>query len=248
MNEHVKEIITDLDKLSNHCFEIDPKKDGKLSQEIILALKGTMREKNLQYLTAPQIGYDKRIFCIRFGKSDYVSFVNPVIANVDGITLSREDCLSLPGKEYIVPRNNSLTFMYMTPLGKIESREVKGKTACLIQHCITHLDGGMICDYGLPIIDMDDPDILDKWNTTSEEEREEIINMYMESLDIKQKNLEKEIESDPELKETNDAIKFMSSVLAGETTLERTVVKPIESDKGTTAENNSEADTVESEK
>jgi hypothetical protein len=41
--------------------------------------------------------------------------------------------------------------------------------------------------------------------------------MYLESLDIKRKELEKEIEEDPELKQVSDAIDFLESVQKGET-------------------------------
>ena len=43
--------------------------------------------------------------------------------------------------------------------------------------------------------------------------------MYLESLDMTQKKLEKEVEEDPDLKKTSDAIKFMTSVVNGETKL-----------------------------
>ena len=99
----VKEIIVDENSLSNWCTEIDTRKEGKLTQEIILALKETMREKGLQSLSAPQIGYDKRILCLRFGDNDYRTFINPAIENNSGITMSRETCSSIPGKEFIIP-------------------------------------------------------------------------------------------------------------------------------------------------
>ena len=77
---NVKEIITDVDSLSEWSSEIDTVKEGKLTQTIVLSLKGTMRENNLQYLTAPQIGYNRRILCLRFGDNDYRTFINPAIS------------------------------------------------------------------------------------------------------------------------------------------------------------------------
>ena len=82
---NVKEIITDVDALSNWSVEIDTRKEGKLCQEIILALKATMREKNLQSLSAPQIGYNRRIFCLRFGDSDYRTFIIPILFSIAGL-------------------------------------------------------------------------------------------------------------------------------------------------------------------
>ena len=81
----VKEIITDPEILGDWSDVIHPKKDGKLCQQIIGEIKATMRANNLEYLTAPQIGYKKRIFCIRYGKNDYRSYINPSISNNIGI-------------------------------------------------------------------------------------------------------------------------------------------------------------------
>ena len=71
-----KEIITNVETLSQWSVEVDPVKDGKAVQKIILELKETMRQNNLEYLTAPQIGYERRLFCIRFGNNDYRTFIN----------------------------------------------------------------------------------------------------------------------------------------------------------------------------
>ena len=48
----------------------------------------------------------------------------------------------------------------------------------------------------------------------------QLINEYLDCLDIAAKNLEAEIEADPELKQINDAIKFMDSVREGKTVQE----------------------------
>ena len=49
-----KQVITDVEKLYDWSVEIDPRKEGKELQNIVLELKTTMRENNLEYLTAPQ--------------------------------------------------------------------------------------------------------------------------------------------------------------------------------------------------
>lgn len=205
-----KDIITDETILGERADEIDPRKEGKLVQEIVLALKTTMREKNLEYLTAPQIGYMKRIFCIRFGNNDYRSFVNPVIYNNIGFTLLRETCCSIPDKTFIRPRFNTIEAMYMTPLGKSESRKIVGRSAQVFSHCVDHLDGLLLPDVGLEIDEL--------FDNATEEERDEVIKAYMESLDVRQKELEKEIEETEELKEMNDAINFITKVQKGEVT------------------------------
>lgn len=209
---NVKEIITDENTLSDWSIEIDPQKEGKLTQEIILALKSTMREKDLYYLTAPQIGYAKRIFCMRFGKSDYRTFINPAIENNSNLTVNRETCASIPGKTFIIPRFSKIKFYFMTPLGKVESGTLAGQAAFVFQHAIEHLNGLLVSDVGLEIDEL--------FDNATDEEREEVIQMYLESLDIQHKELKEYINNDTELKELNEAIDFIASVKDGSTTLD----------------------------
>ena len=54
----------------------------------------------------------------------------------------------------------------------------------------------------------------------TDEDRAEILKMYADSLDIRQKQLEEEMLNNPELKQVNDAVKFINSVKLGETKLE----------------------------
>ena len=212
MDKYVKEIITDLDVLSEWCTEIDPIKEGKESQEIIKSLKATMRANDLVSLSAPQIGYPRRIICIKFGKDDYRTMINPMVENVSKIQFTREKCSSISDKEYILPRFTTTTLIYTTPLGKIESRKILGKSAFVIQHCVDHLNGIKISDYGLEIDEL--------WDQATDDERAEVLKAYAEALDVRQKNLQKEIDDNKELKDIDDAARFINSVKSGETILE----------------------------
>lgn len=207
-----KNVITDVEKLYDWATEIDPRKEGKLVQEIVLALKATMRENNLEYLTAPQIGYDKRIFCIRFGGNDYRTFLNPVITRTSAFQFARETCNSLPEKTFIMPRFGNIEVIYTTPLGKIETRKIIGRSAVVFNHCLDHLNGLLISDIGLEIDEL--------FDNATDEEREEILKLYAESLDLKQKQLKQEIEQDKELNDLDKAIDFIASVNKGETVVE----------------------------
>lgn len=201
------EIIKDLDKLGNRADEVDVKKDNKLIRDTIVSLKDIIRKENLIYLTAPQIDVPIRVFVINFNGS-LRSFVNPIISETKGFELAREKCNSLD-KEYIRPRSNNIKVMYQTPLGKVESRQMLGQAAITFQHALDHLDGLLLTDVGL--------EITDEFDKASNEERVELISMYLDSLDIKRKELEKEIEEDPELKQVANAIDFLESVQKGET-------------------------------
>ena len=218
----MKEIITDLEKLSERCDEIDIRKENEEMRTIILELKDTLRNhKNGVGLAAPQIGYNKRIFVINFN-GDIRTFINPIISNAKGLTLSREACLSLPGKEYIRPRNNNITVVYQTPLGKTESRQIVGRAATIFQHELDHLDGLTLADIGL--------ELPENFDAAPEEEKAELIKAYMDSLDMRQKEAEKEIEENETLKKTASAITFMEKLQRGEITVDGVETKHVKAE------------------
>jgi len=200
------------EKLLSRADEINTTEDGNLQREITSALKKTIEKENITALSANAIGYDKRIFCIKFDE-EIKTFINPVIVKAKGLQLSREKCTSIPGKEFIVPRNTDLSVMYQRPMGKIESRQIVGLAAFIFQHELQHLDGVLLSDFAL--------EIDEDWDKATDEEREEVIKYYLDSLDIKAKELDKEIQEDLELKKVSDAIDFMTSVYKGETKLVR---------------------------
>ena len=208
------EIITDVEKLSDRAVEINVAKAGKELQKIVLELKNCIREKNLVGLSAPQIGEPYRIFCLAFDHGKNIkTFINPIISHVEGFEISRETCSSIPGKTFIRPRHSKISVMYSTPLGKIESTNLVGYAAKIFQHHIDHLDGLLLSDVGLEV----DQDFFD----ATDEERSEIIKMYLESLDVKEKEIKKDIEEDCDLKEQSDAIKYMEGVATGKIKTEK---------------------------
>ena len=81
----VKDIVTDELQLSERAVEIDVRTQATEMREIIKALKDTMREKGLSSLSAPAIGYNRRIFCIDFKDSEIKKFINQIIAQAKGI-------------------------------------------------------------------------------------------------------------------------------------------------------------------
>lgn len=206
--KELKPIITDEALLSERADEVDTIKEMKEARAIIAELKSIIRKKELTSLSAPAIGYGKRIFCVNFSDSEIKTFINPIIVKAEGLVLSDEKCTSIPGKRFILPRNNKVSIMYTSPLGKVESREVSGVAASVIQHEIHHLDGILCSDIGLEVDEM--------FDNATQEEREQVIGMYLDSLDIKQKELDKQIEEDADLKQIADATKFMEKVQSGE--------------------------------
>lgn len=212
MSRDVREIITDETILGARSDEVDVVKQGTLVRQVIHTIKDTMRGKNLKHLSAPVIGLPYRIFCMDFSDSEIKTFVNPIITSAEGLQLAREKCECIPDKEFIRPRNPKIKVMYQNPTGKVLQTEFVGLSAVVFQHNIDHLDGVLLSDVGL--------EIDEQWDKASDEEKKEVINAYLDSLDMKQKELEKEIEEDPDLKRTSDAIDFMTKVQRGEVKFE----------------------------
>lgn len=208
----MKEIIVDVDMLSEMSEEIDVKKEATLMRDIILELKRIIREKNIPALSAPQIGYNKRLFVVNFN-GDLRTFINPVLSANPELELSREKCASIPGKEFLRIRHAKCRLMYQTPLGKCEQASFVGLAAKVIQEQVDHLNGLLLSDVGLEV----DNDFFE----ATEAERNEVINAYLDALDLKEKQLAKEINEDAELKQLQDAGEFLASVQSGETEIGR---------------------------
>ena len=185
--------------------EVDYEKDYILMKEIIAKIKKTMRKNNLTSLSAPAIGYNKRIFCVDFSDKEIKTFINPMVLLTQGMELTREVCSSIPNKEFIRPRHTSIDIIYQRPDGTIKQNQFKGMASTVIQHELDHLDAITLNDIGLEI-DSDFDDATD-------EERFEITDMYLKYLNEKHNNLVKEIEQDDVAKVMYEA-ETMSELLA----------------------------------
>ena len=211
--KHVVEIVTDYEALSERCVEVDTTKKNSEVQDVIIKLKNTIRANdNMIGLSANQIGFDKRVMCLNFN-GEIRTFINPIITNAGPLELVQETCHSEPGKTFIRLRHNRVEITYQTPLSKIETVELVGMAARAAQHHIDHLDGLLLSDIGLEI----EKDFME----ATEDEKQEVISMYLDSLDLALKDINISIENDEEAKKMNDAIKFMDSVRKGETIVEQ---------------------------
>ena len=206
----LKEIITEAADLHQRAVEIAVRPNQTEIDQIVEDLKDTIREKQLLALTAPQLGYARRIFCVNFD-GDIRTFINPMIIKMQGLFLSREHCASVEG-EYIIPRHEEIAIAFQTPTGKPEANQFDHEVAAVIEQCQDLLDGVLLSDYGL-LVD-------EAFDQATDEEREEVLGVYMQSLEETLQQLNQEIERDDTLKQTRDAIDFMESVAKGETALE----------------------------
>lgn len=203
-----KQVVTDLEKLRDRCDEAVLQDEEKLNKTIKWLKDLLYSQDNLFALSAPQIGVNSRIFCMKFANGDIRTFINPMVTHTEGMHLSREKCSTLSDKEYIIPRYNEIEVTYQTPIGKVESNLFKETPSEVFQQMLHLLDGILLPDLGL--------EVLDGWDEATEEERQQVINLYLDSLQQENKELQDEIENNEELKQMSNAIKFMTGLATGE--------------------------------
>lgn len=203
----IKTIITDIEQLSVVSDEVDCKKDNKEVRQTVLDLKDTMREIGVKSLTAIQIGIDKRIVVLDFNGT-LKSFVNPfLLKKKKSFELCLESCSSIPDKRFLIPRYTDIEIVFQTPMGEIKNNRLVGVAAKLFQHCMDHLDGILSMDIGL--------EVDEDFDSATDEEKEEIIKLYMDSLDARYKELDTQIEENEDLKKLKNNLEIRDKIVSG---------------------------------
>ena len=75
------------------------------------------------------------------------ALINPVILEKDGVQVSEEGCLSVPGYYEEVERAEHIRVRYLNRDGEEVVTEMEGLLAVCVQHEIDHLDGKLFVDY-----------------------------------------------------------------------------------------------------
>ncbi len=96
-------------------------------------------------LAAPQISRRRSLFIIDWNGPQV--FINPSVELVGKRFASAEECLSLPGMRYNVPRAPSVRVRAVDLNNFFFTLGVSGPHAIAIQHEMDHLRGKLICDY-----------------------------------------------------------------------------------------------------
>lgn len=142
-------IITDLTKLREKCSAVS---DGEVV-DIISKLEAELQNVN-KYgvigigLAAPQIGIYKRAAIIRINEWK-INLINCSIHKKYDLTPSKEGCLSVPNKTYIVDRYNEI-IINDNSLGNLNNFVAFGVVSICIQHEIDHWDGVLMSDKSIP--------------------------------------------------------------------------------------------------
>jgi peptide deformylase len=100
-------------------------------------------------LAATQVDVHRRLLVADVsanGDQPY-ALINPVIVEKDGVQVSEEGCLSVPGYYEEVERAEHIRVRYLDRNGKEVEQDMRGLLAVCVQHEIDHLDGKLFVDY-----------------------------------------------------------------------------------------------------
>ncbi len=122
--------------------------DGAL-KSLIDDLFETMYEAPGIGLAATQVDVHKRLLVadVSADKTEPYALINPVILQKDGVLISEEGCLSVPGYYEEVERAEHIRVRFLDRNGEEQEMETEGLLAVCIQHEIDHLDGKLFVDY-----------------------------------------------------------------------------------------------------
>jgi len=216
----MKSIITDIDVLSvpSEPLTFLTEEGAKTEEgtEIINQIKEVMENNpELLALAAPQIGINKRIFCLRFN-DQIKTFINPIITKKKGLNIVIETCASMPGKETVIGRPEEITVVYYNDEFKYEDNKLMGAAASMFDQQAQVLDGVLPSELGL-VSDIEEDGKIEDADLV------EIIPFYKDTfLPTRLASLNESISADEEAKKYFNQLKFTEGVINGR----NTVVEP----------------------
>ncbi len=100
-------------------------------------------------LAATQVDVHKRLLIadVSNEQTDPYVLINPQLLEKDGVIVSEEGCLSVPGFYEEVERAEHIRVSFLNRDGAEVEMEAEGMLAVCLQHEIDHLDGKLFVDY-----------------------------------------------------------------------------------------------------
>ncbi|MAD91767.1 MAG: peptide deformylase [Gammaproteobacteria bacterium] len=100
-------------------------------------------------LAATQVDVHKRLLVtdVSSDKDEPLVLINPEIREKDGLTVTGEGCLSIPGFYEEIERAESIKVCFLDRYGVQAELDADGLLAVCIQHEIDHLNGKLFVDY-----------------------------------------------------------------------------------------------------
>lgn len=100
-------------------------------------------------LAATQVDVHRRLLVadVSSEKTDPHVLINPLMLEKDGLVVTEEGCLSVPGFYEEVERAEHIRLRYLSRDGEEVEREFDGMLGVCLQHEMDHLDGKLFVDY-----------------------------------------------------------------------------------------------------
>jgi len=100
-------------------------------------------------LAATQVDVHKRLLVadVSADKTEPFALINPEILEKDGVAVTEEGCLSVPGYYEEVERAEHIRVRFLNRDGDVEEMEAEALLAVCIQHEMDHLEGKLFVDY-----------------------------------------------------------------------------------------------------
>ena len=100
-------------------------------------------------LAASQVNVHKRLIVIDLSpeRAEPLVFINPQILSREGVAITEEGCLSVPGIFDEVERAQRVRVLAQDRTGAAFERDLDGVLAVCLQHEMDHLEGRLFVDY-----------------------------------------------------------------------------------------------------
>ena len=134
-------------KLRTKAVPVD--KVDEALRRLIDDMFDTMYEAPGIGLAATQVDVHRRLLVadVSNERDDPHVLINPVIEQTDGLAVTEEGCLSVPGFYEEVERAEHVRVRYLNRDGEDVESDFEGMMAVCVQHEIDHLDGKLFVDY-----------------------------------------------------------------------------------------------------
>jgi peptide deformylase len=130
--------------------EIEKKNFQEFLDDLLYTAQHSEEQGNVAAggIAAPQVGRNIRVFWIlNYETDDWEVFINPeVTPNTFLKSTGPEGCLSVPFREDMVTRYNSVKIKFLDREGNKQTRKYRDLNAISIQHEYDHLEGILFID------------------------------------------------------------------------------------------------------
>lgn len=118
---------------------------GPALEALRVVMQAVLREQRGIGLAAPQVGCSQQLIVVDQalgrGPAQLLWLCNPRLVWHQGVQISTEGCLSLPGRTCRLKRPKRVRVAFQTLDGTLEQRDFQGLATVCVLHEMDHLDG-----------------------------------------------------------------------------------------------------------